>query len=119
MPASCAGGQPGVVVATRDERNLRTWTAIAMWLGGGMAVGVAAVLSSGAHRHANALALISGWCAVAALVSFIVFPRVSNRTLYVPTNTFSTLGALTVAIGCVWSGGAASGLMELYFFPVL
>src|SRR4051812_36876862 len=119
MPAPSVGGQPGVVVATRDERNLRTLTAIAMWLGGGMAVGVAALLSSGAERHAGALALVTGWCVIAALFSFLVFPRVSNGTLYVLNNTFSTLGALTVAVACVWSGGASSGLMELYFFPVL
>jgi diguanylate cyclase (GGDEF)-like protein len=103
----------------RDERDIKVYSAIAMWLGGAMAIAVACVLPHTGHSQNAALPALIAWCVGTAVFTWVVFRRVSNRVLSVLTNTFSTLGALTVCLAGHWSGGPASGLTELYFFPVL
>ena len=95
------------------------WTAIAMWVGGGCTLIAAVVLPGPTGENKGALEVLAAWCLFAAAFSFAVFPRLSNRALYVATNCFSALGAVTIFLACRWSGGADSGLAELYFFPVL
>jgi diguanylate cyclase (GGDEF)-like protein len=112
---TCALGD----LKSRDERDLRIQSAIAMWLGGAGAIGLAVLLPDGVRRDAPALIALLIWCLLAALISYLIFPKASERTLYALNNLFSTLGALTVFGACYYSGGAASGMSALFFFPVL
>ena len=105
-------------VEPRDERNVRIWAAIAMWTGGAATIWVGSMLPGGT-KHADQLHGLALVCLAAAVFTVVVFPRVSNRALYLLTNGFSTLGAIVVWLACLWSGGASSGFAELYFFPVL
>jgi diguanylate cyclase (GGDEF)-like protein len=106
-------------IEPRDERDLRIWSAIAMWLGGGCAIAAGALLLGSSARHFIGLLALAGFCIAAAATTFAGFRSASNPTLYVLTNIFSTLGALTVWLACLWSGGPSSSLIGLYFFPVL
>ncbi|MDE3069471.1 MAG: GGDEF domain-containing protein, partial [Acidobacteriota bacterium] len=112
-----AGAMAGV--RPSDEHQPRIWNAIAMWVGGGTTIAASTLLSLPSGSDVSALRALAGFCFAAAAFSFVVFRPASNRALYVLTNTFSTLGALTVWLACHWSGGQASGLIGLYFFPVL
>jgi diguanylate cyclase (GGDEF)-like protein len=103
-------------VDARDERELRIWTAIAMWLGG---VAAGALVLHSNPEHGRELWGLLGFCAAAATLTFLLFPRVSNRSLYRLTNTFSSLGAVAVWFACFWSGGVNSGLFGLYMLPTL
>jgi diguanylate cyclase (GGDEF)-like protein len=114
--------QPAMVmlgVEPRDEHDLRVWTPIAMWLAGAGAIGVGTVLPGGGTLRVAELRGLVGVGLCLAVVTFLVFRPASNRALYVLTNIFSTLGAVTVWLACLWSGGPNSGFAELYFFPVL
>jgi len=90
-----------------------------MWLGGCAALAAAVLLPATPAHLKPAVGALAGWTVVAAAFSYLVFPRCSERTLYLLNNLFSSLGALTVWAACFWSGGAASPLASLYFFPVL
>ncbi len=106
-------------IEPRDEHGLRVWTPIAMWLAGGCTIAVATVLPGGGTLHVvqlRALA-VAGLCA--AIFTFLVFRPASNRALYVLTNIFTALGSVSVWLACLWSGGASSGFIEMYFFTVL
>lgn len=106
-------------IEPRDEHDLRIWTPIAMWLAGSCAIAVGTVLPGNGRLHIVELRALVGFGLLAAIFTFFVFRPVSNRTLYVLTNVFSTLGAVTVWLACFWSGGPSSAFAELYFFPVL
>jgi diguanylate cyclase (GGDEF)-like protein len=113
------GRRPEVSVQPRSEHDVRIWSAIAMWLGGAGALVAVILLPGPGRHHAGELWLLVPWCLAVALFTFVVFRPVGDRALYVLTNLFSTLGALTVFLACLLSGGAASGVAELYFFPVI
>lgn len=106
-------------IEPRDEHELRVWTPIAMWLAGSATIAVATVLPGAGMLHVAQLRVLAGVGLCAAIFTFVVFRRVSNRTLYVLTNIFTALGTITVWLACLWSGGASSGFIEMYFFPVL
>jgi diguanylate cyclase (GGDEF)-like protein len=106
-------------IEPRDERGLRVWTPIAMWLAGSCTVAVATVLPGGHMLHVAQLRGLAGVGVCAAIFTFVVFRRASNETLYVLTNVFTALGSVSVWLACFWSGGASSGFIEMYFFPVL
>jgi diguanylate cyclase (GGDEF)-like protein len=108
---------PGV--EPRDEHDVRIWTAIAMWLAGGCTIGIGTILPDSAGLHIAQLRGVVAFAPCAALFTFVVFRGLSNRALYAMTNIFSALGSLTVWFACLWSGGASSGFLELYFFPAL
>jgi len=112
-PLAMSGIEP------RDEHELRVWTPIAMWLAGACAIAVGTVLPGQAALHTTQLRWLVGFGLLAASFTFLVFRPASNRALYLLTNVFSALGTLTVWAACLWSGGASSGFIELYFFPVL
>jgi diguanylate cyclase (GGDEF)-like protein len=117
-----ASEQPARAMAgtePRDERELRVWTPIAMWLAGSATIAVATVLPGGGALHVERLRGLAGAGLCAAAFTFAMFPRVSNRALYVLTNIFTVLGSISVWLACLWSGGASSGFIEMYFFPVL
>jgi diguanylate cyclase (GGDEF)-like protein len=103
----------------REEHDLRIWTAIAMWMGGACAIATGAIVLGARNPHLDGLWMLVGLCVLAATVTFLAFRSLSNSTLYLFTNIFSALGALTIWLACLWSGGAATGLMGLYFFPSL
>jgi diguanylate cyclase (GGDEF)-like protein len=107
---------PGI--EARDEHDLRIWTAVAMWLGGGLAAAAATGLP-GTKVEVVDLRVLAGLCALAAIVSVIMFRPASNRRLYLLTNIFSAIGEVGVCFACLWSGGASSGFVGLYFFSVL
>jgi diguanylate cyclase (GGDEF)-like protein len=109
----------GTGLEPRDEHDLRIWTAIAMWLGGGCSIAAAAMVLGSRSQHFIALWGLVGFCALAATVTFLAFRPASNSALYVLTNIFSTLGALTVCLACLWSGGVRSGLVGMYLIPAL
>ncbi len=106
-------------IEPRDEHELRVWTPIAMWLAGSATIAVATVLPGDGTLHVAQLRGLAGVGLCAAIFTFVVFRRVSNRTLYVLTNVFTALGSISVWLACLWSGGAGSGFIEMYFFPVL
>jgi diguanylate cyclase (GGDEF)-like protein len=106
-------------VEPRDEHDLRIWTPIAMWLAGSLTIGVGTVLPDGGRLHVAELRGLVAFGLLAAAFTFLVFRPVSNRTLYVLTNIFTALGSVTVWLACLWSGGAGSVFLELYFFPAL
>jgi diguanylate cyclase (GGDEF)-like protein len=117
-----ASEQPARAMAgiePRDERELRVWTPIAMWLAGSATIAVATVLPGGSMLHVAQLRGLAGVGLCAAIFTFVVFRRASNRALYVLTNIFTALGSISVWLACLWSGGASSGFIEMYFFPVL
>jgi diguanylate cyclase (GGDEF)-like protein len=107
------------VVEPRFERELRIGCAIAMWLGGAIVTGAASVLLSAGHANPAGLRGLSAWCVVMALVVGVVWPRLSDRMLSFADDAVSGIGSLSVWLACYWSGGPASGLTELMFFPVL
>jgi diguanylate cyclase (GGDEF)-like protein len=106
-------------IEPRDEHDIRIWTPIAMWLAGACTIGIGTVLPHGRGLHVAQLRGVVAFALCAALFTFVVFRPLSNRALYAMTNIFSALGSLTVWFGCLWSGGASSGFLELYFFPAL
>ncbi len=108
---------PGV--EPRDEHGLRVWTPIAMWLAGGCTIAVATLLPGGGTLHVVQLRALAGAGLCAATFTFLVFRPASNRALYVLTNIFTALGSVSVWLACLWSGGASSGFIEMYFFTVL
>jgi len=117
-----ASEQPARAMAgiePRDEHELRVWTPIAMWLAGSATIAVATVLPGDGSLHVAQLRGLAGVGLCAAIFTFVVFRRVSNRALYVLTNIFTALGSISVWLACLWSGGASSGFIEMYFFPVL
>jgi diguanylate cyclase (GGDEF)-like protein len=108
-----------VGIEPRDEHELRVWTPIAMWVAGSATIAVATVLPGGGALHVAQLRGLAGVGLCAAIFTFVVFRRASNRALYVLTNIFTALGSVSVWLACLWSGGASSGFIEMYFFPVL
>lgn len=106
-------------IEPRDEHGLRVWTPIAMWLAGGCTIAVATVLPGGGALHVVQLRALAGAGLCAAIFTFFVFRPASNRALYVLTNIFTALGSVSVWLACLWSGGASSGFIEMYFFTVL
>jgi len=105
-------------VEPRDEHDIRIWTPIAMWLAGACTIGIGTILPDGGELHIEQLRGVVALAMCAALFTFVVFRPLSNRALYVMTNIFSALGSLTVWFACLWSGGASSGFLELYFLVV-
>jgi diguanylate cyclase (GGDEF)-like protein len=117
-----ASEQPARAMAgiePRDEHELRVWTPIAMWIAGSATIAVATVLPGDGTLHVAQLRGLAGVGLCAAIFTFVVFRRASIRALYVLTNIFTALGTISVWLACVWSGGASSGFIEMYFFPVL
>jgi diguanylate cyclase (GGDEF)-like protein len=108
-----------VGIEPRDEHELRVWTPIAMWIAGSATIAVATVLPGDGTLHVAQLRGLAGVGLCAAIFTFVVFRRASNGALYVLTNIFTALGTISVWLACLWSGGASSGFMEMYFFPVL
>jgi diguanylate cyclase (GGDEF)-like protein len=106
-------------IEPRDEHGIRIWTPIAMWLAGACTIAIGTVLPDGGKLHVAELRGLVGFGLLAALFTFVVFRPLSNRALYAMTNIFTALGSLTVWLACLWSGGASSGFLELYFFPAL
>jgi diguanylate cyclase (GGDEF)-like protein len=106
-------------VEPRDEHDIRIWTPIAMWVGGGCTIAIGTVLPQAGQLHVAALRGLVAFALCAALFTFVAFRPLSNRALYAMTNIFTALGSLTVWFACHWSGGASSGFLELYFFPAL
>ncbi len=106
-------------IEPRDERGLRVWTPIAMWLAGSCTIAVATVLPGAHMLHVAQLRGLACFGVCAAIFTFVVFRRASNEALYVLTNVFTALGSVSVWLACFWSGGASSGFIEMYFFPVL
>ncbi len=106
-------------VEPRDEHDLRIWTPIAMWLAGSCTIGVGTILPDGGRLHVAELRGLVVFGLICALVTFFAFRPLSNRALYALTNVFTALGSLTVWFACLWSGGASSGFLELFFFPAL
>jgi diguanylate cyclase (GGDEF)-like protein len=106
-------------IEPRDEHDIRIWTPIAMWLAGSCTIGIGTILPDGGKLHVTELRGVAAFGLLAALVTFLVFRPLSNRALYAMTNLFTALGSLTVWFACLWSGGASSGFLELYFFPAL
>jgi hypothetical protein len=106
-------------VEPRDEHDIRIWTPIAMWLAGGCTIGIGTVLPDTSRLHIGQLRGLVAFALCAALFTFVAFRPLSNRALYAMTNIFTALGSLTVWSACLWSGGASSGFLELYFFPAL
>ncbi len=106
-------------VEPRDEHDLRIWSPIAMWLAGACAIGVGTLLPDGGTMQIDQLRGLVGFGLLAAVFTFFAFQPASNRTLYILTNIFSALGAVTVFLACLWSGGPSSGFAEMYFFPIL
>jgi len=90
-----------------------------MWLGGGAALLASFLIPDTAAHLQPGIAVLAGWCVVAASFSYIVFFRTRDPLLYLLNNLFSKLGALTVWAACYWSGGGESPLIFLYYFPVL
>jgi diguanylate cyclase (GGDEF)-like protein len=114
--------QPGAAirgVQPRDEHELRVWTPIAMWLAGGCIIFVGTLLPGEATQHIAELRGLAAFGVLAAIFTFVVFRAASNEALYVLTNVFSALGAVSVWLAVLWTGGPSSGLTELYFFPAL
>jgi diguanylate cyclase (GGDEF)-like protein len=114
-----AAAPAAVRVAPRDERGQKIWTAVAMWSGGACALAVAAALPGAAGQRDGVLWLLLAGCVAVTLTLLVLFPRLSDRGLYLWSNVYSTLGSVTAGLACMASGGAASGLTEVYFFPVL
>jgi len=108
---------PGV--ESRDEHDLRIWTAAAMWLGGGVAATAATIIPGEAALDVLALRWLAGLCVLASVISMALFPKASNSRLYLLTNIFSAIGEVGVCFACASSGGASSGFVGLYFFSVL
>jgi diguanylate cyclase (GGDEF)-like protein len=108
---------PGV--EPRDEHDLRIWTPIAMWIAGSLTIGVGTVLPGGGKLHVAELRGLVAFGLICALLTYFAFRPLSNRALYALTNIFTALGTLTIWFACLWSGGASSGFLELYFFPAL
>jgi diguanylate cyclase (GGDEF)-like protein len=106
-------------IEPRDEHDIRIWTPIAMWLAGSCTIGIGTILPHGGRLHVAQLRGVVAFGLFAALLTFVVFRPLSSRALYVMTNIFTALGSLTVWFACLWSGGAGSGFLELYFFPAL
>jgi diguanylate cyclase (GGDEF)-like protein len=106
-------------VEPRDEHDLRIWTPIAMWVAGSCTIGIGTVLPGGSKLHVTELRGLVVFGLLCALFTFFAFRPLSNRTLYVLTNVFTALGSLTIWFACLWSGGASSGFLELFFFPAL
>jgi diguanylate cyclase (GGDEF)-like protein len=106
-------------IEPRDEHDIRIWTPIAMWLAGACTIGIGTVLPDAGKLHVAELRGLVGFGLLAVLFTFVVFRPLSNRALYAMTNIFTALGSLTVWLACLWSGGASSGFLELYFFPAL
>jgi diguanylate cyclase (GGDEF)-like protein len=106
-------------IEPRDEHGLRVWTPIAMWLAGSCTIAFATVLPGNGMLHVAQLRGLAGVGLCAALFTFVVFRRASNQALYVLTNVFTALGSISVWLACLWSGGASSGFIAMYFFPVL
>jgi diguanylate cyclase (GGDEF)-like protein len=106
-------------VEPRDEHDIRIWTPIAMWLAGACTIGIGTILPDDGGLQIAQLRGDVAFALCAAAFTFVVFRPLSNRALYVMTNIFTALGSLTVWFACLWSGGASSGFLELYFFPAL
>ncbi len=106
-------------IEPRDEHGLRVWTPIAMWLAGACTIAVATVLPGAGTLHVAQLRGLAGAGLCAAIFTFVVFRPASNRALYALTNVFTALGSVSVWLACLWSGGASSGFIEMYFFTVL
>jgi diguanylate cyclase (GGDEF)-like protein len=106
-------------IEPRDEHDLRIWTPIAMWVAGSVTIGVGTLLPGGGRLHVAELRGLVVFGLLGALFTFVVFRPLSNRALYALTNVFTALGSLTIWGACLWSGGASSGFLELYFFPAL
>jgi diguanylate cyclase (GGDEF)-like protein len=106
-------------VQPNDEHDLRMWTALAMWAGGICAVFAGVLLPGpGAHHAAELKGAIA--CGVLLIgVQYLLFRQASNERLYVLNNLFSSLGAVTIWLIVLWTGGASSAFTEMYFFPVL
>jgi hypothetical protein len=114
QPAPAVSG-----IELRDEHDLRIWTGIAMWLGGACAAAAATVLPGSGTLHIAELRGLVDISVFIAIVDFVLIRSASNRALYVLTNILVVLGAMTAWFACFWSGGASSGFLELYYFPVL
>src|SRR5271166_6439945 len=114
QPARATSG-----IEPRDEHGLRVWTPIAMWLAGACTIALATVLPGDGTLQVAQLRGLAGVGVCAALFTFVVFRRASNRALYVLTNIFTALGSISVWLACFWSGGASSGFIAMYFFPAL
>ncbi|MHB8234926.1 MAG: GGDEF domain-containing protein, partial [Solirubrobacteraceae bacterium] len=106
-------------VEPRDEHDLRIWTPIAMWVAGSCTIGIGTVLPGGGKLHVGELRGLVVFGLLCALFTFFAFRPLSNRVLYAATNLFTALGSLTIWFACLWSGGASSGFLELFFFPAL
>lgn len=106
-------------VALREERNLRVSTAVAMWVAGAATLAAGTLLGAtdpGRESLTWALALTG---MAMAVVTALVFPRVSMRTLVVLTNVCCAIGGGFIAIGAALTGGAASPFFELFLFTSL
>jgi diguanylate cyclase (GGDEF)-like protein len=108
----------GIEIEPRAEHDLRIWTAIFMWLGGGSSIVAVILLPGASKQHLAELRGLVGFSIFAAIFTFVAFRPASDRVLYVLNNVFSALGAVGIALACYWSGGAHSGLFELLFFTV-
>jgi hypothetical protein len=106
-------------VEPRDEHDLRIWTPIAMWLAGSCTIGVGTLLPGSGRLHDAELRGLVVAGLICAAITFLAFRPLSNRALYAATNLFTALGSLMIALACMWSGGASSGFLELYFFTAL
>ncbi len=106
-------------VEPRDEHDLRVWTPIAMWVAGSCTIGIGTFLPGGGRLHVTELRGLVVFGLICALFTFFAFRPLSNRMLYAATNVFTALGSLTIWFACLWSGGASSGFLELFFFPAL
>lgn len=108
-----------MAVSVREERRLRIFTAVAMWVAGGATIAASALLGSvttGNETYAYGLA---AYAIAVALFTAVQFPRASPRGLHWYTNVFCLLGMVTVAASAALSGGGASPLTTLYVFPAL
>jgi hypothetical protein len=106
-------------VEPRDEHDLRIWTPIAMWVAGSCTIGVGTLLPGSGRLHDAELRGLVVAGLICAAITFLAFRPLSNRALYAATNLFTALGSLMIALACMWSGGASSGFLELYFFTAL
>lgn len=106
-------------VAVREERNLRVSTAVAMWVGGAATLAAGTLLgATDPGRETLTWALALTGMAMAVLTA-LVFPRVSMRSLVVLTNVCCAIGGGFIAIGAAVTGGAASPFFELFLFTSL
>jgi diguanylate cyclase (GGDEF)-like protein len=119
MRTSDSAASCGPAVEPRDERGLMLASSIVMWLGGAAAAGAACLLPGAGHTDTTGLHVLIAVCVFFALFAHVVLRRVSERALALLVAVILAAGTVSVWLSCVWSGGPASELIELFCFPAI